>query len=142
MRHPSDVTDAEETTTLADLGEPSVLSVPDCDDDISVEAGCIFGFFLDDKFHTVGCTGVRPDLVTDQVVGKGVLENRDVTVNLIRGVDRSVMVAVRLDCRSEGGDIPTEWKMVFPEGGDEEALGAAICQVGALTPAQRTTNGC
>jgi hypothetical protein len=71
--------------------------------------------------------------------------NRNVTVNLITGIDRSVLVAVRLpevDCGLEGEEIHSEWKMVLPEGGNPEALKAAICQVGALTPAQRIANGC
>jgi hypothetical protein len=125
--------------------EPSVptggLVVPPCDD----TAACASGFLLDDGvFYAVGCTPIRDAAVSGEVIGSGEFEGETVTVNVLQDVPRDVMVAISLPgglC-NEGDEAVSQWSMVFPTGGDQNAVTQAICEVGELSAAERQANGC
>lgn len=117
------------------------LVVPECDD----TSACAAGFVLDDGvFYAVGCTAIRDSAVSDEVIGGGEFEGQTITVNLLEGVPRDVMVAVSMPgglCK-EGDEAVSQWSMVFPTGGDQGAVTQAICDVGEMSDADRRANGC
>lgn len=129
--------------TVATLPLPPTggLVVPGCDD----TAACASGFVLDDGvFYNLDCGAVRNSAVSDEVIGSGEFEGQIVSVNLVEGVSRSVMVAVSLPgglC-AEGDEAVTDWTMAFPQGADQDAVLEAACEVGELSTAQRLANGC
>jgi len=121
--------------------EAPAFSSPECDD----TGFCEYLFELEGIGYSLSCAGVRPDAVTDQVLGTGVLDGIEVTVNLISGVDPAVTVAVSLpggDCDDDGEIVISPWRMTIPGRPDERALLNAVCLVGALTPAEAELNGC
>ena len=68
------------------------------------------------------------------------------SVNIIDGVDASVMVAINVpggECSKNDPDQRrSAWSMAFPDGASEQQLRAAICAVGDLSAAQRLADGC
>lgn len=81
---------------------------------------------------------------TCRALDSGEFEGETVTVNLLDGVPRDVMVAVSLPgglCK-EGDEAVSDWSMVFPTGGDQDAVSKAVCEVGELSAAERQVNGC
>jgi hypothetical protein len=129
-------------STIFDPGVPTGgMVVPPCDD----TAACASGFLLDDGvFYAVGCTAIRDAAVSDEVIGSGEFEGEMVTVNVLHDVSRDVMVAISLPgglC-NEGDEAVSQWSMVFPTGGDQDAVTQAICEVGELSAAERQANGC
>lgn len=132
------------TATLAPEGTlvpEGGLLTQDCDD----AGACVVGFTLDDGvFYNLGCTAVKDSAVTATVIGRGELQYQEVTVNLIEGVDRSVMVAVSLPgglCRDDSVAL-SGWSMAFSSKAAQAAIQEAVCQVGELTDGERAANGC
>ncbi len=117
------------------------LVIPPCND----TAACASGFLLDDGvFYAVGCTAIRDSAVSDEVIGRGEFEGKTVTVNVLQDVPRDLMVAVSLPgglCK-EGDEAVSDWSMVFPTGGDQNAVSKAVCDVRELSAEERQVNGC
>lgn len=128
------------TTTPARAPEGGLLT-PDCDD----MGACTVGFILDDGVrYNLDCAAVKNSAVTNTVIGRGGLQDQEVTVNLIEGVDRSVMVAVSLPgglCQ-DGSVVLSDWSMAFGETAAIADVLETICRVGELTDDQRVVNGC
>ena len=97
---------------------------------------------MDERWYTVSCGAVDPDLVTDELIAVGRLVGEDTEVRVIDGVDPNVMVAIRLDWCQDGGEATTsDWSMVFPDPmPDETTTHEAVCA--ATLWSRRGAEGC
>ncbi len=133
---PSEVVADPDTTAPARISD-----APPCDEN----AMCDVGFVLLDQFHVVGCAAIRPDAVTDDVLGAGTFNNMDVTINRIDGVDPDVLVAMNVpggDCSTDEKLIPS-WLAVLPETGvSPRTVGEAMCSVGHTSYVETRGSDC
>ena len=107
---------------------PRFIGPGECDDN----ASCAAGFTLDGTFYAISCGPIRPDVVTDDVLARGVYAGRTTEVRRIDGVDPHRLAAIQLDggACGEGDAVLSEWSMVFPEGsGEPSETRDAICRV-------------
>jgi len=107
---------------------PRFTGPGECDDTPS----CAAGFTLDGTFYAISCGPIRPDVVTDDVLARGVYAGRTTEVRRIDGVDPHRLAAILLDggACGEGDAVLSEWSMVFPEvSGEPSVTRDAICRV-------------
>ena len=140
---PSVLADAPDETSATSGGPKVITEPPACDD----EAACAAGYTVDGQFVGLDCTPIKPLAVTSIVVAEGQVAGRDLSMNVIDGIDPSVMMAINIPAGgcSDGAD-PEErwsaWSLAIADGSDHEGLLDAVCRVGELSPTQQAANGC
>jgi hypothetical protein len=85
---------------------------------------CSAGFLLDGRPYNGSCGAVRPELVSEEVIARGVLAGRETEVRRIQGVDAKVMVALRAPgglCDDQDTQALSPWSMAFPQTGKGDA---------------------
>lgn len=108
---------------------------------------CAAGFTLDGVFYSLGCTGIRPDALREQVatdvrvLGHGGRR----TVRLVAGARGRELLAVDVQTPGCGntGDGASPWGSAFSSNAAERSLASRlICDVGLSGPDQRAADGC
>lgn len=117
---------------------PRIGPPPPCDD----TGLCAAGFMVDDRFYSLSCGGVRPEVVSQEVLAEGDLHGDDVELRRIQSVDPHVLVAISVaggQC-TEGESVLSPWSMAFPGELSGEEVREAICH--AAVEEHRARNGC
>lgn len=141
--------EVDESNDLQDGPPPSTTPLPDGvvgDSYCPPNASCAQGFVLNDTFYGVDCTALRNDAVQDEQVGSGRAFETEIAVHPINGFDASEVVAINVPggfCSEDALDQPTsDWSLAIADGTDQQVVLAAACDVGLLSAAQSSANGC
>jgi hypothetical protein len=121
------------------LDSSPVVSIPDA---FTCAEGCGSRFTFGGANFQISCGGVKPEFITERTLG----QDQQTVIREVDGVPPSLLVAINRpggNCSLIDPDQhPTDWAIAFSIDADQQAVLSSICQVAALSAAERLADGC